>query len=180
MAKFIYVDNSNVFIEGQRKAAVVNGSALDIDDAIRRQIFDSSYRLDFGKLHHFASKNGAPDARRAVLFGSRPPPNDSLWEVAKSAGFELVIEDRTISNKEKKIDTGIVMAMCEDAFTSADSSTDQLVLVAGDGDYVPAVRGLMKHGFTVIVIFWGHASQELKRVCSNFIEMDPHFEDLAR
>ena len=179
MAKYVYVDNSNVFIEGQRVAAVQNGLALDIQDAITRRVFDHSYRLDFGKLYRFVARNGDADAERAVLFGSRPPPNDSLWAVAKSAGFELVIEDRNAANKEKKIDTGIVAAMYEDAFTKTDKEKDKLVLVAGDGDYLPAISRLIELGFTVDVLFWAHASQALKTACSNFIEMDSYFADLA-
>lgn len=180
MAKFIYVDNSNVFIEGQRVAAVAHGNALDIQDAISRRIFDSSYRLDFGKLYRFVSQNGDSGAERAVLFGSRPPPNDTLWAIAKSAGFELVIEDRNPANKEKKIDTGIAVAMLEDSFTKADAKKDRFVLVAGDSDYVPAVQSLRSRGFSVDVIFWGHASRELKKIGSHFVEMDAHFAKLSR
>ncbi len=179
MAGFVYVDNSNVFIEGQRVAAVENGFALNIRDAISGQIFDRSYRLDFGKLYKFVANNGW-NVKRAILFGSRPPPNDSLWAAAKSEGFDLVIEDRSAANREKKIDTGIVMAMAKDAFTKADKSSDKFVLVAGDGDYVPAVSDLVAEGFTVDVVFWQHASQELKSACSNFIEMNPHFGNLSR
>ena len=179
MARFIYIDNSNVFIEGQRVAAVAGGYALDMDDAQRRGIFHAAYRLDFGKLHDFLTRNGEPDIKRLVLFGSRPPPNDSLWAVAKRRGFEPVIENRNASNREKKIDTGIVMAMSKDAYTRADKATDIFTLVGGDGDYVPAVRTLVEDGFTVNVIFWDHASHEIKRACSEFVPMNPHLEELA-
>ncbi len=37
---YTYVDNSNVYIEGQRVAAVSKGTAQDIEDAISRRIFD--------------------------------------------------------------------------------------------------------------------------------------------
>lgn len=179
MAKFLYVDNSNVFIEGQRVAAVKNFNALDIVDAIRRQIFDHSYRLDFGKLYQFITTNGDNTVKKAMLFGSRPPLNDSLWAVAKSAGFEPIVEDRNPANKEKKIDTGIVAAMFEHAFTQADKEKDRFVLVAGDGDYVPAVARLVSLGFKVDVVFWQHASHELQQVCSHFIAMDSHFSKLS-
>jgi len=179
MAGFVYVDNSNVFIEGQRVAAVKNGLAFNMDDAFSRQVFDHSYRLDFGKLDRFVANNGCK-VKRAMLFGSRPPQNDSRWAAAKSDGCELVIEDRSASNREKKIDTGIVAAMYKDAFTQADKASDTFILVAGDGDYVPAVVGLVEMEFTVDVVFWQHASQELQRVCSHFIPMNPHFANLSR
>jgi len=178
MAGFVYVDNSNVFIEGQRVAAVKNDLALDIRDAIDGQIVDRSYRLDFGKLYRLLAKNGCK-VKRAMLFGSRPPQNDSLWAAARSEGFELFIKDRNVANREKQIDTAIVGAMFEDALEQADKANDTLILVAGDGDYVPPVARLVEKGFTVNVVFWEHASQELQRVCSNFIPMNPHFENLS-
>jgi len=179
MARFIYIDNSNVFIEGQRVAAVNGGYALDMDDAQRRGIFYGGYRLDFGKLYNFLTRNGDPEIKRVALFGSRPPPNDSLWEIAKRKGFEPIIEDRSPSNREKKIDTGIVVAMMEDAYKRADKVADSFTLVAGDSDYVPAVRALIESGFTVNITFWRHASRELQRTGSKFIDMDPHFNALA-
>lgn len=180
MARFVYIDNSNVFIEGQRVAAVVRGFAMGMRDAQQRGIFHPAYRLDFGKLHDFLTRNGAPEIKRLALFGSRPPPNDSLWAIAKKKGFEPIIEDRNPSNQEKKIDTGITVAMVVDAFKRADKSADEFTLVGGDSDFVPAVRELVDDGFTVNVAFWDHASGELKRACSRFISMNPHFEELER
>ncbi|MGQ4810437.1 hypothetical protein NKDENANG_03903 [Candidatus Entotheonellaceae bacterium PAL068K] len=51
MAEFLYVDNSNVFIEGQRVSAVDKGQAKNMKHAIDEKILDRNYRLDFGKLH---------------------------------------------------------------------------------------------------------------------------------
>ena len=73
--------------------------------------FLKSIRLDFGKLHNVVAGNDPSRIRRATLFGSRPPKNDSLWQIARSAGFETIIVDRNVANREKKIDTGIVAAM---------------------------------------------------------------------
>jgi len=74
MAKFIYIDNSNVFIEGQRVAAVRKGKALDMVDAQTRGVFHHDYRLDFGKLYRFLASNGAPavGARRCSGRARRP------------------------------------------------------------------------------------------------------------
>ena len=178
MSEFVYVDNSNVFIEGKRVAAVQNGLALDIWDAIHNNILDNSYRLDFGKLHSFAAGNDPAKIGRALLFGSRPPKNDSLWNIAKKAGFEVVVEDRNVANKEKKIDTGLVSAMVRDAYRSANPKEDTITLVSGDADYVPPVRQLVEDGFQVDVVFWNHAAAELKDVCSNFISLNAHLHAL--
>lgn len=180
MAEFVYVDNSNVFIEGQRVSAVQIGKAMNVYDAMKNRILDTSYRLDFGKLHEFVAGNEPSKIKRAMLFGSRPPSNDCLWAMAKRAGFEVVVEDRNVANKEKKIDTGLCVAMTRDAYTRADRKSDTLTLVAGDGDYVPVVRQLVEDGYNVDVVFWEHASGELKRACCNFIPLDDRLDDLSR
>lgn len=179
MADYIYVDNSNVFIEGKRVSAVAKGLAMNVYDAMNNGILDYGYQISFGRLHEFVAGQDKSQIARAVLFGSRPPPNDSIWKYAKQAGFELVLEDRNIANKEKKIDTGIVSAMVKDAYKKMNPASDTIVLVAGDGDFVPPVRDLVEDGFQVEVIFWDHASKELREVCTRFISLNQHLDYLA-
>lgn len=177
MADWIYVDNSNVFIEGKRVSAVAQGLALDIYDAMSNKILDNDYRLSFGKLYQFVAGHDKAKTARAMLFGSRPPVADAIWKIAESAGFEVVVEDRNVANKEKKIDTGIVAAMTRDAYRNADKN-DSFTIVSGDSDYVPAIQQLKSDGFTVDVVFWEHASGELKEAASNFISLDNHLNNL--
>lgn len=179
MAEFVYVDNSNVFIEGKRVSAVARRLARDLREAFDRRIIDHDYSVDFGKLHTFVAGNDPAKIKRAALFGSRPPPNDSLWKIAERAGFETVIEDRNIQNREKKIDTGIVTMMMRDAYKLVDPEQDVITLVAGDGDYVPIFTTLRKDGFRVELVFWEHASRELKDACDQFISLNPHLTLLA-
>ena len=148
MADWIYVDNSNVFIEGQRVHAVQQGMALSIHDAMQNRIVDPGYRISFGKLYQFIA--GAKPAR-AMLFGSRPPENDAIWDIARQAGFEVITHDRNAANKEKKIDTGIVTEMTRDAYRNAEAG-DVFTLVSGDSDYVPTVQRLIADGFQVDVV----------------------------
>ena len=168
MAEYVYVDNSNVFIEGKKIAAQRNGRSGDID---------FSFRLDFGELYDFVAENNPGKIARALLLGSRPPTSDKVWSVATRAGFEVVVLDRNSENREKKVDTGLVAAMVRDAYTKAEK-TDEITLVAGDSDYVPAVEMLVADGFYVEVVFWSSASGELKNVCSKFIELDRHLDNL--
>ena len=172
MSDWIYVDNSNVFIEGQRVSAVNQGMALDIYDAMSNGILDFNYRISFGKLFQYVAGADRKKTARAMLFGSRPPQNDAIWNLAKNAGFEVVTYDRNASNKEKKIDTGIVASMTRDAYRNAKDG-DVFTLVSGDRDYVPAIEQLVKDQYQVDVVFWNHAANELKEVCSNFIDLNP-------
>lgn len=178
MANFLYVDNSNVWIEGMHVAAVENGIAPTVWDAMENRICDYSWKLDFGKLYGFAGGD-AKDVGRAVLYGSRPPKNDSLWAMAKQHGFEVVVYDRNASNKEKKIDTSIAADMVADAYELMDPSKDEVTLVCGDRDLVPAVERVRKRGLKVDVVFWDHAATELKAAASAFISLNAHLKLLA-
>lgn len=114
MASLVYVDNSNVWIEGMHVSAVARGLALDVFDAAQNKICDYDWKFDFGKLLEFAGGE-RKNIKRAVLFGSEPPKNDSLWVAAEHQGFEVVTYQRSKDNKEKKIDTDVVATMMEDS-----------------------------------------------------------------
>lgn len=178
MANYLYVDNSNVWIEGMHVAAVANGLAPDIWAAMDQRICDNSWKMDFGQLFGFAGGDKT-EVGRAVLFGSsRPPPNDPLWESAKRMGFEVVVVDRNIRNKEKKVDTSIATAIVADSYERMKPDRDEVTLVAGDADYVPTVEQLVGRGFKVHVVFWNHAARELKEVASQFTSLNPYLEHL--
>lgn len=180
---YIYIDNSNIYIEGRRVSAVKQGHATSIIHAMNNEILDHAYTISFGKLHEFVCGTDKRTIKRAALFGSRPPPNDGIWNYAKKAGFELHLEDRNYSNKEKKIDTGIATLLTKDAYKSeayknGRPGDDTFVLVAGDSDYVPTINELKEDGFKVEVIFWNHASRELREAASKFIALDEFLETL--
>jgi len=178
MGDYIYVDNSNLYIEGRRTSAVQSGMAPSIISAMNNKILDNSYSMCFGKLHQFLTGGDLSKIKRATLFGSRPPPNDGIWRHAEQAGFDLRLEDRNFSNKEKKIDTAIATLMTKDAFTKAKPEDDLFVLVAGDSDYVPVLHELQSSGFKVEVVFWGHCARELRDKASHFVNLNEHLNHL--
>lgn len=178
VANFLYVDNSNVWIEGMHVSAVKNGLAPDIWIAQQEKINDFGWRLDFGKLYEFAGGQ-ASEVGRAVLFGSRPPPNDSLWSVARRKGFDVVVYDRSIAGREKKVDTSIATTVVADSYELMRPGADEVTLVAGDADYVPTVEQLRGRGFDVYVVFWEHASRELKEASTRFVALNEYLEHLA-
>jgi uncharacterized LabA/DUF88 family protein len=175
---YIYVDNSNLYIEGRRVSAVAQGLAANIREAMEYGILDHGYTISFGRLHEFLTGQDLSKIKRAALFGSRPPPNDSIWQYAKKAGFELHLEDRNIKNKEKKIDTGIATLLTKDAYKHGIPKEDTFVLVAGDADYVPTINELKADGYKVEVVFWNHAARELREVASKFISLDEYLDTL--
>lgn len=108
MANFVYVDNSNVWIEGMRVSAVAHGIAPNIYTAMQNNILDQTWRIDVGRLFEFAVGD---DVGRAVLYGSRPPQNDSLWNRAEQVGFEIDVKERTAANRERGLDESIITDM---------------------------------------------------------------------
>lgn len=176
---FAYVDNSNVWIEGQRIQAVKQGLAKDPYDAMNRRV-SAPWSYDFGRLYEFVCPLGTK-VGRSILVGSRPPPNDSVWERARSEGFEVEGFNRNLANKEKQVDSSIVTTMLDDSHEHMKADRgDMAVLVAGDGDYIPSLRSLQRRGFQVRVVFWKHAtSRELRDTADEFVELDPHFDGLT-
>jgi hypothetical protein len=119
-------------------------------------------------------------SRRRLSLGRAPPKNDSVWQAAERKGFEVTVYDRNVANHEKKIDTDIVATMIEDSYELLKIGEDEVTLVSGDADYVPAIEKLKKRGIPVHVVFWGHASRELKDVATKFVNLDPFLEHLSR
>jgi uncharacterized LabA/DUF88 family protein len=76
--------------------------------------------------------------QRAFLVGSRPPPNDDVWKMAKNGGFEVKTYDRDARNKEKAVDTELV---AQGTLTIATApAPGVLVIASGDRDFIPLVN----------------------------------------
>ncbi|MBB5696444.1 NYN domain-containing protein [Muricoccus pecuniae] len=177
MTHLAYVDCSDLFIEGQKVSAVAKGMARSLEDARQRGVLDFDYRLDLYRLMTLIEQ---PESdTRGVVFGSVTDTNGGLWRHAANAGFEVVTVERGFAGKEKRVDTSLVTRICRDAYRFADPRSDRVTLVAGDGDYEPLVRQLVEDGFAVSVLYWAHASRELRDAATAFHSLDRYIEDLA-
>ncbi len=138
----ILVDNSNVFIEGQKASAKAKGivPATDAD----KQLSDISWRIDFaGLLGELAE--GRP-IFEAFLVGSRPPPKDAVWEMAKQGGFKVITHDRDFRNKEKAVDTELAVQGAMAIAMAPEPGI--LVIASGDRDFIPLVKMAQSRGWT--------------------------------
>lgn len=178
---FVYVDNSNLWIEGMRVSAVRKGLARDVQDAMRRHVTDPAWSYDFGRLYQAVCPDTA-QIGRSSLFGSRPPANDSLWGLAEREGFEVTTFDRNFKNKEKEVDVAISTQIMEDSYEHMRSARgDRLVLVSGDRDYVPTIKSLAKRSLPASVVFWEHATaRDLRQAADDFAPLEPLFDHLSR
>lgn len=182
MLLFVYVDNSNVWIEGRRASAVAKGLAPSFQDAFDSGVVDPDWNYDFGRLYDLACP-GDVQVGRSMLLGSRPPKNDSLWDRAREADFEVETFDRNAANKEKQVDTRLATLMIDDSYQHMQPRLPDVtaVLVSGDGDYLPPMRSLQARDIKVKVVFWTHAtSRELRETADEFVPLDPHLDHLAR
>lgn len=181
MALFVYVDNSNVWIEGMRVSAVRKGLAVSPKDAMDRHITDHDWAYDFGHLYNAVCPDTA-QIGRSSLFGSRPPANDSLWDLARREGFEVFVFARNFSNKEKEVDVAMATQLMEDSYEHMRVDRgDRVVLVSGDRDYVPTIKSLDRRGFKTTVVFWEHATaRDLRAAADEYVSLDPIFPHLSR
>jgi uncharacterized LabA/DUF88 family protein len=92
--------------------------------------------------------------------------------MVEKKGFEVKTYDRSLAGKEKKVDVAIAHAITKDAYTKIDKSKNEIVLVAGDKDYMPVIEDLKNEGFRVVVVFWDHAAQEVKQAATKFISLN--------
>lgn len=169
----LYLDNSNVFIEGQRVSAARHDPSKRLT-----KVLDKQYRLDFGKLIEITC-GFKTDLGKLMFYGSEPPPTDSVWAAAKQHGFKNNIFQRSKHNKEKMVDTQLTVDLMRDIYTELDPANDRIIIVAGDADYVPAIRAARDKGFHVKVAFWKHASAEIKKAASEFQALNGHLGDLT-
>jgi len=76
---------------------------------------------------------------------------------------------------------GIGVTIIEDSFTLIqDKQEDEMILIAGDSDYVPAVEAVVRRGIQFSVWFWEHASRELKEAATSFVPLDPYIDKMRR
>lgn len=134
----IIVDNSNIWIEGMKYSASLKG----LPSVDGKEPCDFKWRIDFGKMLNKVAEGAV--IRKAILVGSRPPKNDSLWNNAKNKGFDVIVHDRNSENKEKSVDTELVAQGVELICTTTPAT---LKILSGDSDFLPLVKIASNRGW---------------------------------
>ncbi|NOT01554.1 MAG: NYN domain-containing protein [Phycisphaerales bacterium] len=128
----LFIDNPDVFIEGQRVAR----ETFRYDDPLALR-----FRINYGGLLEFVRKGR--ELKETVLVGSRPPSNDALWNRLRKLGIEPRIFDRSFCiGKEKRVDAELTNAIRDASEDNREPGT--IALVAGDADYIPALERCAK------------------------------------
>ena len=103
------LDDSNLWIEGKKLAGK---SLKDPNLTPNQEIIDPRYRIDLGTLIEviLSERANPPSDVVGCLFGSKPPPNDSVWKAAINKKWTTKIFDKQqLGSKsvEKEVDTAI-------------------------------------------------------------------------
>ncbi len=160
----VFVDNSNLFIEGKRVAKI--DYVYDVDQL-------HCFRIEYGRLLDLIKSER--EMGTAVLVGSRPPKQDTLWNKLKSLGLQPRIFDRSqFTGREKGVDAELINAIRDVMEDSPEKGV--IALVAGDLDYLSTMERCVQKGWDVEIYFWSNAASKLKNLSgAKFIDLDQSF-----
>ncbi|MDR1905098.1 MAG: NYN domain-containing protein [Treponema sp.] len=117
---------------------------------------------------------------KAILVGSTPPPNDSLWNAAKSQGFEVITHERSHSTgEEKAVDTELAARGLKIIYKHPKAAV--LKLLSGDRDFLPLIRSAYEEGWEAEL--WGFSSgisNELSQSVSRVQLLDSLFDQIGK
>ena len=151
---FIYVDDSNMWIEAKKLAA--GRSKL-------KCVEDPRLRLDIGKVADVVAMGR--DVVWGALYGSEPPPIDTVWQKIRARGWKVVTNKRsTYTKKEKQVDHQMVADIT--ALVSDRSvAKGKVVIVSGDADMIPAVKESLEMKWSIEIWRWvSGISNSLKKL----------------
>ncbi|KAH7159530.1 hypothetical protein B0J13DRAFT_539118 [Dactylonectria estremocensis] len=184
-----FVDDSNIWIEAQKFAALGNKRVPKLADGDR----DPRLRIDIGRLIDTLRKDRSQGS--SFLYGSRPPPNDLVWKAFEKFQFETKIYDRA-HGKEKEVDNSMATDLSVQATTlkvsaQFDRRYEQVkahttfVVITGDRDMLPPVKHVLQSKIKVELWAWesGISNEYLKLVARHGLlsvnYLDEIFEDIS-
>lgn len=140
-----------------------------------QNLYHSSRKLFNRRVNFAAVLNEAANDRDVVralayLVTTEEGDESAFLEALHKAGIETRLKDLQIfSNGAKKADWDVGLAV--DAIALADK-VDCIVLVTGDGDFIPLVEYLRMHGIKVeLVSFAASTSNKLIESVDSFIDL---------
>lgn len=141
---FIYVDDSNMWIEAKKLAA----NKLNL-----KCVEDPRLRLDIGKVTDVIANNRK--VAWGILYGSEPPPIDSVWQKIRERGWKVITTQRSsFTGKEKQVDHQMVADIT--ALVSGCIVKGKIVMVSGDADMIPAISKSLQMKWSTEIWMWGN------------------------
>ena len=131
-------------------------------------------RVNFGELLKVAvSDRELVRALAYVVKGGETEEEQAFFDALSKSGFELKMKDlQVFAGGAKKADWDVGLAVDVIAMSR---QLDVVVIISGDGDFVPLVQYLQHLGGIVEVVSFGRStSLRLKETVNNFIDLDDH------
>ncbi|MDA0574098.1 NYN domain-containing protein [Burkholderia gladioli] len=171
----VYVDNSNIFHEGQRFASEKRG-----EDRY-------AFRLHFARFIDLVT--GGQAANEIVWGGSTPPTTDDVWRRLGERGIQPHLIPRAASGENETVDHVIQLQMYRHA-RKYGSTPGTMVVCTGDGKgydneegFLFDVEGFVKAGWQLRVVSWTHScSARLKDFANRygkFVALEDHYDDVT-
>lgn len=129
-------------------------------------------RVNFGNVLKDAVAGRRLVRARAYAVTTESGEEKAFFEALAKVGIEMRLKDlQVFAGGAKKADWDVGLAV--DAIT-ASPKLDTVILLTGDGDFVPLVRYLQNHGgCQVEVVSFGRSSSlKLKEAADDFLDLD--------
>ena len=152
---WIFVHQSNMWIEAKKLYSKQKRFMTDQDHRVR---------IDMGKLADVLGRDR--EEVKGKLYGSEPPPIDTVWKRIRERGWEVITSQRSqLTGKEKQVDTKMVTDVVSLACSTPIHERTTMILVTGDANIIPAIEEVVKQErWNVEVYMWASAiSNQLRR-----------------
>ena len=128
---WIYVDDSNLWIEGKKAYAKAHNLLTSEDPRAR---------FDIGQLNEVVAEGREVGGR--MLYGSKPPPVDTVWAKMEEQGWNVKIENKSYhTGKEKQVDSKLITDVVS---VVNREKIGTVIIVAGDVDYKPPIEEALR------------------------------------
>ena len=115
--------------------------------------YGPGFRIDFGKLLLEAAKgpDGMARAVGSAYIAGVIPDDDTFWQIAKNSGFVVRRGYLGANHRSKQDDEYLITDLTRTVCKIEGPST--VVLVAGDADYMPALKAALEEGWRTEIAF---------------------------
>lgn len=142
----VFIDNSNLFIEGQKFYARLKKLRVSVPQDIR-------FRIEMGRM--FNALLQGREHLFAKLYGSEPPANDSLWQMIRSKGILVSTFQRDSRNYEKEVDTSLAVDVTAQSFGLREpTGYVTFIIIGGDRDYMPVYDQVLERKWKLEIVAW--------------------------
>jgi hypothetical protein len=171
----VYVDNSNIFHEGQRFAEEKKG-----EDRY-------AFRIHFARFIDLIA--GSQPTAEIVWGGSTPPSTDEVWSQLESRGIQPFLIPRSESGENETVDHVVQLQMHRHA-RKYRGSPGTMIVCTGDGKgydkeegFLFDAEGFAADGWQIRVVSWTHScAVRLKAFAESkgkFIALDDHYDQVT-